>query len=118
MPKAIYRVKAEYFKALANPTRIRILELLAHGERSAGQLVADIQLEQSNVSQQLAVLRERGIIESRRDGATVHYRVKDRRTFRLLALAKEILTSSLNETRGLLDDLEEIRFSSRPRRGE
>jgi ArsR family transcriptional regulator len=78
-------------------------------------LVNDIQLEQSNVSQQLSVLRERGIVETRRDGPTVFYRVKDRRTFRLLALAKEILASSLNETRGLLSELEEIHYRE-PRR--
>ena len=110
MPKAIYDVKAEYFKALGHPARIRILELLGDGECSVGELIADLGLEQSNVSQQLAVLRERGLIESRRDGAIVQYWIKDQRTLQVLALTKEILTSALTETRDLLTDLEGLRF--------
>jgi predicted transcriptional regulator len=47
VPKLIYGVKADYFKALAHPARIRILELLRQGERSVGELVADLELEQS-----------------------------------------------------------------------
>ncbi len=113
MPKAIYGVKAEFFRALGNPARIRILELLREGEMSAGQIVADLELEQSHVSQQLGVLRERGIIQARRDGTTIWYRVKDPRTFQLLALAKEIISSSLSETKELLSDLEAIDFSMR-----
>ena len=115
-PKRIYQVKAELFKALGHPARIRILQLLRDGERTAGDLVADLELEQSNVSQQLAVLRERGLITSRRDGTTVYYRVKDPRVFDLLRIAKEILTSTLNETHDLLSDLEEIDFTRRRRR--
>lgn len=105
MPKLIYGVKADYFKALAHPARIRILELLRHGERSVGELVADLELEQSTVSQQLAVLRARGIIEGRREGPTVHYRVKDLRVFEILAIAKDIITTALTETKDLLDEL-------------
>lgn len=118
MPKRIYQVKAEFFKALGHPARIRILELLRDGERTAGDLVADLELEQSNVSQQLAVLRERGVLSSRRDGAQVYYSVKDPRIFDLLLLAKQILTSTLNEAHDLLTDLEEIDFKRRkkPRR--
>jgi len=110
MPRPIYSVKAEFFKALGNPARIRILELLRGGERSAGELVADLELEQSNVSQQLSVLRSKGIIEGRRDGATVYYHVKDPRVFQLLGAAKEIITSTLTETHELLSDLQNIEF--------
>jgi ArsR family transcriptional regulator len=116
VPKRIYQVKAELFKALGHPARIRILELLRDRERSAGELVADLELEQSNVSQQLAVLRERGLVSSRRDGATVYYAVKDARIFDLLAVAKEILTSTLTETQDLLTDLEGIEFTAKRRR--
>lgn len=119
MPRAIYSVKADYFKALSHPARIRILELLRQGERSVGELVVDLELEQSNVSQQLAVLRAKGIIEGRRDGATVHYRVKDPRVFELLAIAKDLITSALTETKDLLADLDDLEFTvpgSRKRR--
>lgn len=111
MPGPIYSVKADYFKALAHPARIRILELLRQGERSVGELVVDLELEQSNVSQQLGVLRAKGIIESRRDGATVYYRVKDLRVFKLLAIAKDIITSALTETKDLLADLDHLEFT-------
>ncbi len=111
MTRPIYAVKADYFRALANPARIRILELLRDGERAVGELVSDLELEQSNVSQQLGVLRSKGIIVGRRDGATVYYRVKDPRTFELLAIAKEILTSSLAESQDLLNDLGRLEFA-------
>jgi len=112
VPRPVYTVKADYFKALANPARIRILELLRDGERSVGDLVADLELEQSNVSQQLAVLRSKGIIEGRREGATVYYRVKDPRTLQLLTIAKDIISSVLSETRDLLSDLDRLDFAS------
>ncbi len=112
MVRPIYTVKADYFKALANPTRIRILELLRDGERSVGDLVADLELEQSNVSQQLAVLRSKGIIGSRREGATVYYRVKDPRTMALLAVAKDIISAALSESGELLRDLDRLEFAS------
>ncbi|MGZ5214057.1 MAG: ArsR/SmtB family transcription factor [Actinomycetota bacterium] len=111
--RPVYAVKAEFFKALSNPVRIRILELLRDGERSVGDLGADMLLEQSNVSQQLAVLRERGFLISRREGSTVFYRVKDPRIFGLLSSAKEIITSALTETRELLDDLDRLEFTAR-----
>lgn len=112
MPRPVYSVKAEYFKALAHPARIRILELLRQGERSVGELAGDLELEQSNVSQQLGVLRAKGIIESRRDGATVYYRVKDPRVFKLLAIARDIITSALSETKDLLEDLGHLEFTA------
>lgn len=111
MPGPVYTVKADYFKALAHPTRIRIIELLQQGERSVGELVVDLELEQSNVSQQLGILRAKGVIESRRDGTTVRYRVKDPRVFELLATAKDIIISTLNESKDLLADLDQVEFT-------
>jgi DNA-binding transcriptional ArsR family regulator len=113
MLKSIYAVKAEFFKALGHPARIRILELLREGERSAGEIVADLDLEQSNVSQLLGVLRRGGLVSSRRDGATIYYAVKDPRIFDLLLVAKEILTSTLNETHDMLTDLEGIDYTAK-----
>lgn len=112
MPGTVYTVKADYFKVLAHPARIRILELLQYAERSVGQLVVDLELEQSNVSQQLGILRAKGIIESRRDGSTVRYRVKDPRVFKLLAIAKDIIISALTESQDLLADLEQPELTS------
>jgi Predicted transcriptional regulators len=112
VPGTVHTVKADYFKVLAHPARIRILELLQHGERSVGQLVVDLELEQSNVSQQLGILRAKGIIESRRDGSAVRYRVKDPRVFKILSIAKDIIVSALTESRDLLADLDQLELKS------
>lgn len=103
----LYLVKAEFFKALGHPARIRILEVLSGGERSVGEIQPEVGLEASHLSQQLAVLRRAGFLQSRRDGAHVYYSLRDRRIARLLAVARSLLLSSLSETRDMLTDLEE-----------
>ena len=70
-------VAAELLKAMANAQRLRILCLLIEGERSVGEINADVALSQSALSQHLAVLRERGLVETRREAQTVYYRVAD-----------------------------------------
>src|ERR1051326_1326729 len=69
--------KADFFKALAHPARIRILEYLRGGEKPAGEILEALGLEQSNGSQHLAVLRTKGILVSRREGSSVLYSVRD-----------------------------------------
>ena len=105
--RPLYQVKADFFKALGHPARIRILEVLADGERSVKDIQPEVGLEASHLSQQLAVLRRAGFLQSRRDGAHVVYALRDRRIARLLAVARTILLTSLTETRDLLTDLEE-----------
>jgi DNA-binding transcriptional ArsR family regulator len=85
--------------------RIRLLQLLREGERTVGDLQAELGLDSSNTSQQLAALRNQGLVESRRQGTSVYYRVKDRRTLELLELAKTIIASNLAEGQALLDGL-------------
>jgi len=99
------QVKAELFKALANPARIRVLELLAEGERSVGEMQPLVGIELSHLSQQLSVLRKAGLVTPRREGSTVFYTVKDPLVVELLAVAKKVLLRSLNESRELLADL-------------
>jgi DNA-binding transcriptional ArsR family regulator len=110
--RPIYQIKAEFLKALAHPIRIRTLELLSEGERAVGELVKEIGVEPSNLSQQLGVLRTKGIVTARREGSNVYYSAKDPRIFQLLAVAKEILTTSLKENQGLLDELESLTFEA------
>ena len=71
-------IKAELFKALAHPARIRALEVLVEGERSVGELQPLVGIELSHLSQQLAVLRRAGLVTARKDGSTVFYAIKDR----------------------------------------
>jgi DNA-binding transcriptional ArsR family regulator len=101
----IYRLKAEFFRLLGHPARVRVLELLRDGELSVGELQAALGLDSSGTSQHLTAMRRQGLLDSRRAGTSVFYRVKDPRVFQLLEVAKQILTGRLEETRDLLGDL-------------
>lgn len=115
MTRPIYQVKAEFFKTLGHPARIRILEVLRDGERPVNELIPEVGIEPSHLSQQLAVLRRANLVRSRKDGSSVLYSVSEPRVFQLLEVAKAILTSSLTETRELLEELEGMDFVDAPR---
>ena len=112
----IYRLKADFFRLLGHPARVRVLELLRDGERSVGELQAALGLDSSGTSQHLNAMRRQGLLESRRVGTSVLYRVKDPRLFQLLEVAKQILTGQLEETRSLLGDLANVDFEQPARR--
>lgn len=99
------RFKAEFFKALAHPLRIAVLDALRHGEMGVGDLSAQLQVEQSTLSQQLAVLRQRAIVTSRKEGLNVYYSVPDPAIFKLLDLAKQIFNNQLADVRDLLTQI-------------
>jgi len=101
----VYVVKAQLFRVLGHPVRIRMLELLSGGERTVGDLQAELDLDSSGTSQHLAALRQQGVLESRRAGTSVYYRIRDPRVSQLLAVAKQILTSALSDSHALLSDL-------------
>ncbi|HUO47805.1 MAG TPA: metalloregulator ArsR/SmtB family transcription factor [Acidimicrobiales bacterium] len=101
----IYQVKADFFKTLGHPARVRVPEVLRGGERAVNELVPEVGIEASHLSQQLGVLRRAGLVQARKDGTSVLYSVSDPAIFELLDVARRILTSSLNETRALLAEL-------------
>ena len=101
----VYVAKAQLFRVLGHPLRIRILELLRDGERTVGDLQAELELDSSGTSQHLAALRQQGVLDSRPAGTNVYYRIRDPRSSELLAIAKEILTSALSDSHALLSDL-------------
>jgi DNA-binding transcriptional ArsR family regulator len=111
----IYVLKAEFFRILGHPVRVRILELLRDGERTVGDLQGQLGLDSSGTSQHLGALRRQGLLESRREGTSVYYRVRDPRLFQLLEVARQILSSNLADTQALLDGLRETQ-APRPRR--
>ena len=74
-------VKANLFRVLGHPARVRILELLRDGERSVGALQVELELDSGGTSQHLAALRRIGLVESRREGTSVYYRVEDANVF-------------------------------------
>ena len=73
MPIPLYQAKAEFFRTLGHPARIRILELLSDEDLPVHQLLAAIAIEPSNLSQQLSVLRQAGLVSQRREGGEVIY---------------------------------------------
>ncbi|MCC7371827.1 MAG: winged helix-turn-helix transcriptional regulator [Chloroflexi bacterium] len=104
MSEALRVYKAELFKALGHPTRIRILELLREGESSVSDLQASLDVEASVVSQQLAVLRARRIVQTRKVGSNVYYRVRDPQVWQILDAGRELFVSNLAELRASLDE--------------
>ena len=104
-PQPIHRAKAELLRLLGHPVRVRVLELLRDGERSVGDLQVALDMESSGTSQHLSTMRRAGLLDTRRQGTSVYYRVRDPRIFQMLETARQLLTSQLEETWALLDDL-------------
>jgi DNA-binding transcriptional ArsR family regulator len=101
----LYKLKAEFFRTLGHPARIRILELLAIEDRSVGELLPEIGIESSNLSQQLGVLRRAGVVDARKDGNTVIYSIASPDIAELLAVARKVLTTVLSDRVAVLKDL-------------
>jgi DNA-binding transcriptional ArsR family regulator len=97
--------KAQFFRALAHPTRIKMLEILVRGGRTVQELQEALTLDQPIVSQQLAVLRNQGIVSGQKEGLTVTYSLRDPLVGELLDVARRIFNKHLNSTQGLLREL-------------
>jgi len=107
------KFKAEFFKALAHPLRIRIIDTLRGGETGVNDLCVRLKVRQSSVSQQLAQLRSRGIVVGKKEGLNVYYSIRDKTIFLLLDVAKDIFNNHLI---GVQDMLSELDGSSNVRR--
>jgi ArsR family transcriptional regulator len=105
MQVPLYQAKAEFFRMLGHPVRIRVLELLGDGPRPVRDLLAETGVEASNLSQQLAVLRRAGIVVSTRDGAQVVYALAGPDVADLMRAARRILTEVLQSQAELLASL-------------
>jgi ArsR family transcriptional regulator len=102
----VHELKANLFRVLGHPARVRILELLRQGERSVGALQGDLGLDSGGTSQHLAALRRIGVVEARREGTSVYYRIADERVFELLEAGRAIIARQLVQQGSLLRDLE------------
>ncbi len=105
LDRPLSEIKAELFRALAHPVRVRVLELLVDGERSVGDLAQSAGVEQSHLSQQLAVLRRAALVSTRKEGSTVFYGLRSPAVGELLVAAKKVLIGSLSEAQELLAGL-------------
>jgi DNA-binding transcriptional ArsR family regulator len=99
------QLKAEFFKTLGHPARIRVLELLSLREHGVAEMLPEVGIEPANLSQQLAVLRRAGLVMSRKEGSTVFYSLTSPHVAELLAVARRILTGVLSGQVELLEDL-------------
>lgn len=107
MQDSLRNFKADFFKALAHPARIKILELLRGSELSVTELQEQLGIEPSTVSQNLSILRQKYIVDSRKAGTTVYYKVRDAEIFELLDVARRIFNNQLINTQSTLAQLEE-----------
>jgi DNA-binding transcriptional ArsR family regulator len=100
------KFKARFFRALAHPVRIKILEILVRGDRTVQELQETLGLEQPIVSQQLAVLRNQSIVTAQKEGVSVRYALRDPLVGELLHVARRIFNNDLVNTRGMLRELQ------------
>ena len=101
---SLRQFKSEIFQALANPTRIAVLDELRRGELTVGGIMARIDVEQSNLSQHLAVMRARQIVMARKSGNQVFYSVRDPLIFRVLDLMRHYFQNQVSQSIGLLEE--------------
>ncbi|WOX26287.1 metalloregulator ArsR/SmtB family transcription factor [Streptomyces solicathayae] len=107
LPVPLYQAKAEFFRMLGHPVRIRVLELLQDGPLPVRELLTAIEIEPSNLSQQLAVLRRSGIVTATRESSTVVYELAGGDVAELLGAARRILSELLAGQQELLAELRE-----------
>ena len=97
----LYQLHASVCKGLADPKRLLILNALRDGERSVTDLVADLDIPQANVSQHLAVLRDRGLVSGRRDGQWVYYSLTSVKIVEAMDLLREVMSEQLGTATSL-----------------
>ncbi|HEV7206000.1 MAG TPA: metalloregulator ArsR/SmtB family transcription factor [Jatrophihabitans sp.] len=105
MSLPLYQAKAELFRTLGHPVRIRVLELLQDGPRPVSELLQEMHIEASSLSQQLAVLRRAGIVISTRNGSSVVYELAAADVADLMRAARRLLTEVLTDQKVLLAEL-------------
>jgi ArsR family transcriptional regulator len=110
----LYQMKAEFFKTLGHPARIRILELLSEREHAVAEMLPEVGIEPAHLSQQLAVLRRASLVVTRREGSTVYYSLTSPHVAELLRVARTILSGVLTGQAELLADLQAARTRAEP----
>jgi len=105
MRQKLSNFKAEFFKAMAHPLRISILDALREGELTVNEVSQKFEVGPANASQQLAVLRNKNIVTARKEGSNVFYSVTDPAVFKLLDVAREIFNNHLIGVRTMLEEI-------------
>ncbi len=97
--------KSNVLKALAQPTRLKILELLRDGERCVCEMMPLLNEEQSNLSKHLASLRQAGIVDYRKEGVSTYYRIRHKEVLKIIDLAEEIVKNEMMKTIEMLKEI-------------
>jgi len=116
MLQSLRQFKAEIFHALGHPTRIAIVEYLRDGEISVGNLCEKVGIEQANASQHLAVLRSKHIVETRKDGNQIFYRLRNPIVGEMLEMMRQYFFAHMNEAMEMLKQEEREETKSRPKK--
>ncbi|MEH0449711.1 MULTISPECIES: ArsR/SmtB family transcription factor [unclassified Streptomyces] len=114
MSTPLYQLKAEFFKTLGHPARIRVLELLSEREHAVAEMLPEVGIEPAHLSQQLAVLRRANLVRTRKEGSTVYYSLTSPHVSELLRVARTILSGVLAGQAELLADLQTTRGTGKP----
>ena len=114
MSTPLYQLKAEFFKTLGHPARIRVLELLSEREHAVAEMLPEVGIEPAHLSQQLAVLRRANLVKTRKEGSTVYYSLISPQVAELLRVARTILTGVLAGQAELLADLQAAQGEAKP----
>ncbi|MEW2529066.1 MULTISPECIES: metalloregulator ArsR/SmtB family transcription factor [unclassified Streptomyces] len=114
MSRPLYQLKAEFFKTLGHPVRIRVLELLSVREHAVAEMLPEVGVEPAHLSQQLAVLRRANLVVTRKEGSTVYYSLTSPHVAELLKVARTILSGVLASQAGLLADLQTAAAETEP----
>jgi DNA-binding transcriptional ArsR family regulator len=93
----LVELESNYLKAIAQPTRLKILYFLKDGEQCQCKIIPKMREEQSNISRHLTHMRDMGILESRREGVSVYYKIKDKRVFSLLSMVDQMVKAEIKE---------------------
>ncbi|WP_420752972.1 ArsR/SmtB family transcription factor [Rhodococcus sp. O3] len=100
----LYQMKADFFKTLGHPARIRVLELLSERDHAVSEMLPEVGIEPANLSQQLSILRRAGLVTARREGLSVSYTLTSPQVADLLKIARGILTGVVAGQAELLED--------------
>ena len=97
MDKDLYEIQADICKTLGNAKRIRILDALQNGELTVNELVDIVGISPANISQHLGIMRQKGILTSRREGVNIFYKISNPKVSKACALMREVLIEQLEE---------------------
>ena len=105
--RTVIEFKTELFKSMGHPTRLRILELLRTGEKTVGELQQSLEIDASSVSQQLSLLRNRQLVDARKQGTNVYYKVRDPLLFAIMDIARELFQHHVENMQSMLENAQE-----------